>query len=196
MIYPASYDITILQNSSWQASLRATDNRQSLSSVIVSSGLATFIKPCHKLLAGDKVVLTADTGAAVPCGLNLNEVYFVRASGLTGDSFKLSTTISGAEISVSGTASGQYYAANPVNLTGYIIDADIFSVLDGLQAATFVCTTPDPENGLISVSMGPSVSSGIAPGSYHYDLSFTSSGGERYYWLSGLVTVQRTYSRN
>jgi hypothetical protein len=196
VIYPASYDTVILQNSTWQASLRATDNRQSLTSVTIASGLVTFIKPCHSLLAGDKVIFTTDSGATVPCGLGLNSVYFVIASGLTGEAFKVATTISGSQISVSGTASGQYYAAEPVNLTGYTIDSDITGLIDTAQIATFVCTSPDPENGEISMTMAPSVSSGIEAGRYNYDLSLTSTGGERYYWLTGVATVQRTYSRN
>jgi hypothetical protein len=196
MIYPASYDTVILQNSTWEASLRATDNRQSLASVIVSSGLATFSKPCHGKVAGNKVVLTVDSGATVPCGLNLNSVYFVIASGLTGDNFKLAATISGSQITVSGTASGQYYISDPINLTGYAIDADVIQLEDNVQVASFVCTSPDPANGEILMSMSPAVSSSIEVGEYGYDLSLTSVTGERYYWLAGTVTVQRTYSRN
>jgi len=196
MIYPATYDITILQNSTWRASLRATDSRQALDSVAVVSGAATFIKTCHGREAGDKVVFTTASGATVPCGLSLNEVYFVIASGLTGDAFKVSATLSGSEISPSGTASGQYYAASPVNLSGYTIDADITGILDNAQVATFVCTTPTPEDGEVLMTLAPSVSSGIAEGRYNYDVSFTASGGDRYYWLTGTATVQRTYSRN
>ena len=196
MIYPASYDIVILQNSTWQSSLRATDNRQALTSVTIASGLVTFIKPCHSLLAGDKVVFTVDSGATVPCGFNINSVYFVIASGLTGDNFKVATTISGSQITVNGTASGQYYVAEPINLTGYVIDADLIRAEDNTQIASFVCTSPAPSDGEILMTMSPSVSSSIEEGEYNYDLSLTSASGERYYWLSGLATVQRTYSRN
>ena len=196
MIYPASYDIVILQNSTWERSLRATDNRQVLTSVAIASGFVTFIKPCHSLLAGDKVVFTVDSGATVPCGVNINSVYFVIASGLTNDNFKVATTISGSQITVNGTASGQYYVAEPINLTGYVIDADLIRAEDNTQIASFVCTSPAPSDGEILMTMSPSVSSSIEEGEYNYDLSLTSASGERYYWLSGLATVQRTYSRN
>lgn len=196
MIYPASYDIVILQNSTWERSLRATDNRQALTSVAIASGFATFIKPCHSLLAGDKVVFTVDSGATVPCGVNINSVYFVIASGLTSDNFKVATTISGSQIAVNGTASGQYYVAEPINLTGYVIDADLIRAEDNTQLASFVCTSPAPSDGEILMAMSPSVSFSIEEGEYNYDLSLTSASGERYYWLSGLATVQRTYSRN
>jgi len=196
MIYPASYDTVILQNSTWERSLRATDNRQALTSVTIASGFATFIKPCHSLLAGDKVVITVDSGATVPCGLNINAVYFVIASGLTSDNFKLATTISGSQIAVTGTASGQYYVAEPINLTGYVIDADLIRSEDNTQVASFICTSPAPSDGEILMTMPPSVSLVIEEGQYNYDLSLTSTSGERYYWLSGVATVQRTYSRN
>jgi magnesium-transporting ATPase (P-type) len=196
MIYPATYDITILQNSTWRASLRAMDSRQTLDSVSVVSGQATFNKACHKLLAGDKVIITTDSGATVPCGLVRNSVYFVIASGLTGDTFKVSTTLSGSQISVSGAASGQYYVGKPVDLTGYIIDADMTGLIDNSQVATFVCTSPTPADGEILMAMAPSVSSGIETGRYSYDLSLTSSGGDRYYWLKGVAIVERTSSRN
>ena len=196
MIYPASYDIVILQNSTWKASLRATSDRQSLTSVSVVSGAATFTKPCHLLLAGDKVVFTTDSGATGPCGLSLNSVYFVIASGLTSDAFKVATTVSGSQISASGTASGQYYVAKPLNVSGYTIDADITGLLTTTQVATFVCTSPSPEDGEILMTLAPAVSSGIAEGRYGYDLSLTSGGGDRSDWLTGVATVQRTYSRN
>jgi hypothetical protein len=123
-------------------------------------------------------------------------VYFIIASGLTSENFKVATTISGSQINVSGTASGQYYAAEPVNLTGYTIDSDLTGLINAAQVATFVCTSPAPEDGEILMTMTPAVSSGIEAGRYNYDLSLTSTGGERYYWLTGVATVQRTYSRN
>jgi hypothetical protein len=60
MIHPASCDTVILQNSTWQASIRATDNRQLLTDVTIASGLVTFVKLCHSLLAGEKVVFTTE----------------------------------------------------------------------------------------------------------------------------------------
>jgi hypothetical protein len=142
------------------------------------------------------VVITVDSGATVPCGLNINAVYFVIASGLTSDNFKLATTISGSQIAANGTASGQYYVAEPINLTGYVIDADLIRPEDNTQVASFICTSPAPSDGEILMTMPPSVSLIIEEGQYNYDLSLTSTSGERYYWLSGVATVQRTYSRN
>ena len=196
MIYPATYDITILQNSTWKAALRATQERVVIEDITVSGGSALFMGDCHGLEADDAVVITAAAEATVPCGLVLNSVYYVLASGLTNDQFYASATISGSPVSIDGAGSGIFYAAKPVNLSGYTIDADITGILDNVQVATFACSITNAPLGVFEMSMTPAVSSGIETGRYNYDVSLTSSSGERYYWLTGVATVQRTYSRN
>jgi hypothetical protein len=42
----------------------------------------------------------------------------------------------------------------------------------------------------------PATAAGLAVGRYGYDVSLTSGSGARYYWLTGVATVQLTYSRN
>lgn len=196
MIYPATYDITILQNATWKASMRATQDRQPLSGITVSGGVALFNTECHGLVADDAVVITAAAEAIVPCGLSLNSIYYVLASGLTNNQFYASATISGSPVSIDGAGSGIFYAAKPVNLSGYTIDADVTGILDNVQVATFACSITNAPLGVFEMSMTPAVSSGIEPGRYNYDVSLTASPGERYYWLTGVATVQRTYSRN
>jgi hypothetical protein len=196
MIYPATYDITILQNATWKASMRATQDRQPLSGITVSGGVASFNAECHGLVADDAVVITAAAEAIVPCGLSLNSIYYVLASGLTNNQFYASATISGSPVSIDGAGSGIFYAAKPVNLSGYTIDADVTGILDNVQVATFACSITNAPLGAFEMSMTPAVSSGIETGRYNYDVSLTSSSGERYYWLTGVATVQRTYSRN
>ena len=196
MIYPATYNMIILQNATWKASLRATQERFSIGSVTVSGGAALFTAECHKLAANNAVVFTAPATTVVPCGLDVNTVYYVIPSGLTNDRFYVSATVSGSAITVDNASSGIIYAAKPVNLSGYTIDADITGRLDNAQVSTFVCSGVDLTTGLFQMSMSPSVSSGITPGSYNYDLSLTAPNGDRYYWLTGTATFQRTYSRN
>lgn len=210
MIYPATLDITILQNSSFRAVFRALQKQESISSFAVVSGSPFFTIPCHRLNAGDKVVVIPDGSTkaelpskeplplpSVPCGLELNMIYFVMASGLTADSFTLSATSSGSAITVENTALGSGMSiAKPVVLTDYTVDADIKGLIDDEHVATFVGAIEDGVNGLASITMTPAVAQGIEPGRYAWDASLTSSAGERYYWLTGVATVQRTYSRN
>lgn len=194
MIYPATYDITILQNSTWRADFRATGERKQIDGIAVASSGATFTSACHGLSAGNKVVLTGS--GSLPCGLALNTVYFVIPSGLSHSTFKVSAASGGTEVAVSSNASGVFYFASPLNMSGYAVDADIKQLTNDTQVATFSCSIIDSGNGAFRVEMMPSVSSGIPIGRYGYDVSFTTAGGDRYYWLTGEATVVRTYSRN
>jgi hypothetical protein len=194
MIYPAEYDITILQNATWSGTFRVTQNRQQLDNITIDAGTPTFVVECHGLSAGDKVVFTG--GTTIPCGLTLNSIYYVIAAGLTTDAFQVSATSGGSSISVSGSASGTFYVAEPLDISGYTVDADIKELTDLVQVATFTPTLTDATNGEFSLELLPATSVGLDPGRYGYDVSLTQASGTRYYWLTGIATVQRTYSRN
>jgi len=194
MIYPATYNIAILQNSTWNGSFRATQNRQQLSGITIDGGTPTFNCDCHGFQAGDKVVFTG--GTTVPCGLEINDVYYVISAGLTTGSFQVSATSGGSSISVSGSAVGTFYVSTPLDLTGYIVDADIVQANSTTIAATFTPTLTNAINGEFSLTMPASTSVALTPKDYSWDLSLTSPGGNRYYWLTGIASVQKTYSRN
>ena len=194
MIYPATYDITILQNATWSGTFRATQNRRELTSITIAGTTPTFALPCHGFVADDKVVFTG--GTDVPCGLSLNTVYFVMSSGLTAGAFQVSATSGGATISVTGTATGTFYVATPLDITGYTIDSDIKGLIDGAQVATFTAALTTPADGEFTLTLLPATTSGISVGRYGYDVSLTQGSGARYYWLTGIATVQLTYSRN
>jgi hypothetical protein len=193
MIYPATYDITILQNATWRGSFRATQNRQALTSITIAGTTPTFNVPCHGLIATNKVVFTG--GDDIPCGLNLNVVYYVIASGLTTNAFQVSTTSGGSVISVTGTATGDFYVATPLDITGYTIDADVKGLITNTLVGTFTPTITSATEGAFELMMLPATSLAIEAGSYGWDVSLTQGGGERYYWVTGVATVQRTYSR-
>ena len=61
----------------------------------------------HGLVAGDQVVFSATQGS-LPTGLTSNTVYFVIASGLSADAFKVSASVGGSSIDMSGSATGTY----------------------------------------------------------------------------------------
>lgn len=193
MIYPATYDITILQNATWRGSFRATQNRQELTSITIAGTTPTFNVPCHGLTATTKVVFTG--GEDIPCGLTLNTVYYVIAAGLTTGAFQVSATSGGSSISVTGTASGTFYVATPLDITGYTIDADVKGLITNTLVGTFTPTITTATEGAFELMMSPATSLAIEAGSYGWDVSLTQSGGERYYWVTGTATVQRTYSR-
>ena len=193
MIYPATYDITILQNATWRGSFRATQNRQALTSITIATTTPTFNVPCHGLTATTKVVFTG--GDDIPCGLSLNTVYYVIAAGLTTGAFQVSTSSGGSTISVTGTASGDFYVATPLDITGYTVDADVKGLITNSLVGTFTPTITSATDGAFELVMSPATALAIDVGSYGWDVSLTQSGGERYYWVTGVATVQRTYSR-
>jgi len=197
MITPASYDITILQNSTWKGTFRATQNRQTVTSISIAGGTPTFNCDCHGLVANDKVVFTG--GTTIPCGLTLNTVYYVISAGLTTSAFQVSASSGGSSISVIGTVTGTFYVAEPINLTSYGIDSDIRTLITNealSPAVQFTSTITSAANGEFQLSLTPEQTIAIEVGRYGYDVSLTTAGGERYYWLTGVATVQRTYSRN
>lgn len=193
MIYPGTYDITVLQNSTWSNTFRATNAAQP---VTIDIATATFTAACHGLSANDKVVFTpATTESSLPCGIDSDTVYYVISTGLTTDEFQVSTSLAGASVTLHGTATGTFKVSKPVDLTGYTVDADIKGLNDDSEVATFTTALTDAANGQFELSLSPATALSIPLGRYGYDVSLTSGGGERYYWITGVLTMQRTYSR-
>lgn len=62
--------------------------------------------PGHGYAAGDAVVFTAEYGGSLPTGLSADTVYFVIASGLTSDAFKVSTTQGGSAVDLTAAGAG------------------------------------------------------------------------------------------
>jgi hypothetical protein len=73
----------------------------------VSVGVTTtFTRNNHGLLAGDVIKFTLTTGAGLPTGLSTQRNYFVIASGLTANDFRVSVTPDGNSVETSGSLSG------------------------------------------------------------------------------------------
>lgn len=69
--------------------------------------------PAHGLAAGDRVLFWATIGAGLPGGLSEDTEYFVIATGLTTDSFRVSTTSGGSAVDITSIGDGdvQKYVA-------------------------------------------------------------------------------------
>lgn len=63
-----------------------------------------IIAPAHGLAADQRVFVLAAPGALLPAGLAENTAYYVLATGLTTDTFRLSTTSGGSAVNI--TAKG------------------------------------------------------------------------------------------
>lgn len=86
-------------------------------------------------------------------------------------------------------------SGQPINLTNFIIDADITDQSDTSIIATFYFRFIDAPNGVFDLILPKTVSINLAPGNYRWDLSLTSGIGERQYYLEGTLTILRTRSR-
>lgn len=193
MIYPATYNIVALQDSTWKAKLRLTGSSKNVE-VFVASGI--FSCACHGLSAGDSVVFTAESKKTIPpCGLELNKPYYVISAGLTDSAFAVSETPDGSAIALHGTPSGVLKFAVPIDITGAVIDADIKPIGGGSTIKTFTCTIVAPLLGEFQMLLSAADTVSLDPRSYLYDLSITTLAGEKYYWLKGRVEIKKTYSR-
>lgn len=84
---------------------------------------------------------------------------------------------------------------DPLDLTFFVIDADITDTADRSIIQTFTTQLIDAENGVFDLILPKTVSVALAPGNYGWDLSLTSGIGERQYYLTGTLTIIRTRSR-
>lgn len=84
---------------------------------------------------------------------------------------------------------------DPINLSGFVIDADITDTSDRNIIATFSHEFVDAAGGVFDLILPKTVSVTLAPGNYGWDLSLTSGIGERQYYITGQLTIIRTRSR-
>jgi hypothetical protein len=97
----------------------------------------TFTSVGHGLAADDRVFVTAVGGDALPTGLAVDTLYFVRATGLTADAFTLSTTSGGAAVDVTAAGEVSWFETVPQTFsisgnlvlpttTGLVVDVTAF----------------------------------------------------------------------
>jgi hypothetical protein len=77
---------------------------------VTSASPAVITKNNHGFVAGDQVIFT--TTGALPTGLTRYMRYYVLSTGLTTNSFRVSTTSGGSAVNTSGSQSGTHFIAN------------------------------------------------------------------------------------
>lgn len=111
---------------------------------------AVFTNTGHGLVAGDAVYLT--TTGALPTGLAVNTRYFVIATGLTADDFRLSATRGGAAINTTGSQSGVHTLwYNPYGLGN---GTTTFNVPDLRQRVPVGFKSADTDFGVMGLDGG------------------------------------------
>lgn len=72
----------------------------------------------HGLVADQRVFVLAAPGAVIPTGLAENTAYFVLATGLTANAFKLSTTSGGTAVDVTAGGASMFIPYKAVTVAG------------------------------------------------------------------------------
>ena len=192
MIYPSTLNLTVLQDSTFEQDLVITEAAKAAT---LNDATNLITSPCHGLVAGDRVAVAVVDGE-MPCGLVAGEAYYVLASGLTSNAFKLSSSSGGSEIDFTVlTTAATYLIGKVIDLTTYTFDSDIRSNFGEALAGTFVCTATGPAAGRLRLSMTAALSSALAQGNYVWDLKLKTTSYD-YYYAKGTLTVDSTVSRD
>jgi hypothetical protein len=71
----------------------------------------------HGYVADDRVVFEAIEGVALPTGITQGTRYFVLASGLVTDGFKVSTSSGGSAVDITGAGGGLVFRSAAITIT-------------------------------------------------------------------------------
>ena len=91
-----------------------------------------FTSAGHGLAAGNSVLVWPTIGAGLPTGVAEDTEYFVIATGLTTDTFRLATTLGGAAIDITAIGDGDVQKFTP----------EVFAGQGTYQVTTFTVSLP------------------------------------------------------
>ncbi|NBW13761.1 MAG: hypothetical protein EBR82_37750 [Caulobacteraceae bacterium] len=192
---PAELPLEIAQAGTFNMDVQLLQNARS---VELTAGSDLFALRCHGFSAGDLVGFQSSAGT-FPCGLAGVAGFYVIASGLTTNEFRVSATSGGASVGISPLAQDltgiEYKVGRTVNITSATFDADIKSTISGALVASFTVSTVNALAGIVRMTL-PFATTTAMPASdqYAYDLNYRISG-ESYYPFAGPLTIVGTQSR-
>lgn len=76
--------------------------------------------PSHGYVADNRVVFYASMGATLPTGITEGTVYFVLATGLATDTFRISTTSGGSAVDITAIGAGLVGLVTPIAIADTI----------------------------------------------------------------------------
>jgi hypothetical protein len=91
-----------------------------------------IFSPAHGLAAGNSVLFWPTIGAVLPTGLAEDTEYFVIATGLTTDAFRVSTTLGGSAVDITAIGDGDVQKFTP----------EVFAGQGTYQVTTFTVSLP------------------------------------------------------
>jgi len=91
-----------------------------------------IFSPAHGLAAGNSVLFWPTVGASLPTGLSEDTEYFVIATGLATDSFRVSATLGGSAVDITAIGDGDVQKFTP----------EVFAGQGTYQVTTFTVSLP------------------------------------------------------
>ena len=82
-----------------------------------------------------------------------------------------------------------------LDLTGSVAEGHIRLSSSSTSKVSFATTVSTPENGIITVSLGSTVTVDMKPGRYVYDVKIITSGGKEYKAIEGSALVRGGVTR-
>lgn len=98
---------------SCQAVFPVGSSGQYVDGVASAATTGTFTSIAHGLTTDDRVFFSAVAGEALPATLSTTTLYFVRATGLTADSFTIATTSGGAAVTFTTGGEAAFFKTVP-----------------------------------------------------------------------------------
>ena len=191
MIYPATLDLEVLQDSTFDQDFIITD---AVKIATLNDTTNVITSTCHGLAVDDRVAFGVSNGE-LPCGIIASESYFVLAADLTTNSFKVSLTSGGSAVDFTIiNANALYQVAKALDLTSITLDSDIRATYGGAVIASFVATKTSAVAGKINLGLTAATTGGLAAGTYVWDLKLTGSSTS-FFYAKGVLTVLPTASR-
>lgn len=96
-----------------QAYFPVGSSGQYVDGVVTAASTGTFTSVAHGLTTDDRVFFSAVAGEALPATLSTTTLYFVRATGLTADSFTIATTSGGAAVTFTTGGEAAFFKTVP-----------------------------------------------------------------------------------
>ena len=81
----------------------------------------------------------------------------------------------------------------PLNMTGYTVEADLWTEGKGVKLADFTVTWVDRTIGKFTLTLSAAVTAAIGQSGY-YDILVTNPGGTKDYWLRGMAELVTGYT--
>lgn len=81
-----------------------------------------------------------------------------------------------------------------LNMTGYTVEAELWTVGKGSKLADFVVTWVSQATGIFRLSIAAATTAALGQGGY-WDLLVTNPDGTKDYWLRGVATVTPGYTQ-